>query len=144
MLADSSGKFEVKDLPLIEGENIIFAKTVSRDTESASSNQQIVVLDRTAPRITIISPVTGIQSETNTIEIVGTTEPDATITINGMQAIVNAITGDFTQEFVLQEGDNSFTVVATDKAGNTSNVVVTVEYNIPVAPPETNNNDTNE
>lgn len=126
VLADATGNFVVKDLKLQEGENVIYAKTIQNDTESDASNKQIVVYDITPPAISIISPAPGTTTKENTIDIIGTTETQAKVTINEVQVIVNATTGDFTRLVTLQNGENVFTIVASDKANNQKTITLTI------------------
>lgn len=126
VLADASGKFEVKDLGIVEGDNVFYAKTITKDSESSESNRYTVVYDETAPKIEIIQPANGITTQDTSIEIVGTTEPQARLTINGSQAIVNATTGDFTKVITLQHGENILEILSTDKAGNEAKTQLTI------------------
>lgn len=126
VLADASGRFEVKDLKLVEGENEIYAKTNTKNSESEASNRQIVTYDITPPTISIISPSSGTVTTESEIEIVGNTEAQAVVIINGVQIIVNATTGDFARQFPLEPGENTFTILARDKGGNERNVTLTI------------------
>jgi len=126
VLADASGRFEVKDLKLVEGENEIYAKTNTKNAESEASNRQIVTYDITPPTISIISPPSGSTTSDQTIDIVGNTEPQAIVIINSVQIIVNATTGDFSRQFSLEPGENTFTILARDRAGNERNVSLSV------------------
>lgn len=128
ILADVSGRFEVKDLQLTEGENRVFAKTLDHENESPESNTQIVVLDLTKPEIVLLQPEVSFSTTEKNTTIIGTTEPDAKVIINNIQVIVNATTGDFTREFDLNEGDNAFKITATDKAGNEAVIELTGTY----------------
>jgi hypothetical protein len=131
VLAGASGSFEVKDLRLTEGDNKVSAKTVSKEGESASSNIQIVTFDATIPEVQIIQPADGATTQDESVEIIGTTEPQARLTINGSQAIVNATTGDFTKTVTLKGGENVFEIVTTDKAGNEKKIQLTIVREVP-------------
>lgn len=126
VLADASGRFEVKDLKLVEGENEIYAKTNTKNAESEASNRQVVTYDITPPAISIISPSSDTTTVEPRIDIVGNTEPQAVVIINAVQIIVNATTGDFSRQFSLEPGENTFTILARDRAGNERNVSLTV------------------
>lgn len=126
VLADATGSFEVKDLKLVEGENTIYARTVRKEEESEASNKQLVVFDTTKPKLELIQPENGTTTQESSLEVIGTTEPQAKVTINGIQAIVNATTGDFNRDIQLNEGSNELEIISTDRAGNTSTIKITV------------------
>lgn len=62
---------------------------------------------------------------TRTITVTGTVSEAVRITVNGIEATVDA-SGSFSVEIVLQEGDNTITVTATDAVGNTAEALVQV------------------
>lgn len=126
VLSDASGNFEVKDLKLNEGDNTIYAKTIAREQESDSSNVQLVNYDTTPPKLSIIQPANGSTVSEDKVTVVGNTEPQARLTINDMQVIVNATTGDFSREISLQEGSNRIKLEAVDRAGNTTVIEITI------------------
>lgn len=75
------------------------------------------------------------QTSTNTdrplFEITGTTEPGATVDVNGRAAAVSE-SGAFSVLVELADGANVLVVTATDEAGNVANATLTVTYNDPV------------
>ena len=131
VLADASGSFEVKDLQLIEGDNTISAKTVSKEGESATSNVHVVTYDVTPPNVEVIQPGDGTTTQDESIEIIGTTEPQARLTINGSQAIVNATTGDITKVVTHNPGENTFEIISADRAGNEKSVQLAIVREVP-------------
>lgn len=131
VLADASGRFEAKDLSLIEGENKIYARTqgVAEQT-SKSSITQIVIFDKTPPSLEILEPASGAEFEGKDerwLEISGTTEPGVTVQINEHQAIVD-LEGNFHYQYALSEGENLLKITACDEAGNETTVERTVKY----------------
>jgi hypothetical protein len=64
-------------------------------------------------------------------EITGTTEPGATVDVNGRTAAVSD-SGEFSVLVELADGANVLVVTATDEAGNNVDVSLTVTYNDPV------------
>ncbi len=64
-------------------------------------------------------------------EITGTTEPGATVDVNGRSAAVTT-SGEFSVLVELDDGANVLLVTARDEAGNSANASLTVTYNDPV------------
>ncbi len=117
MLAD--GEHEV-NVTLVDGEG---------NTNSSSTTSWTFTVDAIPPSLELSSPVNGNVPLTynSTLWINGTTDPDATVTINGVLVPVD-FNGDFRYKATLVEGQNIFTVTATDSAGNSVNITVTALY----------------
>lgn len=131
VLTDSSGRFEVKDLGLEEGENKISAQALtSKGGKSQPSKVAIVVFDKTPPELSVSEPIDGAEfagSEQSWLTVAGTTEPKSVVTINEHQAIVD-LGGNFRFQVKLSEGENPLKVAAKDEAGNEANLEMTVRY----------------
>jgi len=84
-----------------------------------------VELDTTPPALTVVSPTPGLVLNQRSVEVNGTTDRDATLTVNGLDVTVD-ISGSFSVRIPLSEGPNSIKVVATDPAGNQAVTVVGV------------------
>jgi len=84
-----------------------------------------VAVDTTAPALSITTPTTGSLTRDPVAQVNGTTEPGATVSVNGVQAVVSGA-GDFRVALPLQEGLNTITAIATDAAGNTATTSVLV------------------
>ena len=106
-----------------------------RDT-SNNTNQVTVAftLDTFAPAVTITSPLDGGFTREKNVTVVGTTEKNATVTVNGTPVNVTAFTGAFNLTVELSEGDNFIEVVATDRAGNQGRKVVRFRKDTMVTP----------
>ncbi|RJR30000.1 hypothetical protein C4564_01345 [Candidatus Microgenomates bacterium] len=119
-LVSAQGTFTAS-YELKKGPNTIEAKTLgSGGTESVSTREHTIVFDDTAPELTIITPSDGdsFYGYTNEqIAIEGQTETEVSVSINGRYAIVDN-SGKFNFRVSLGEGENNFSVVAKDKAGN--------------------------
>jgi hypothetical protein len=63
----------------------------------------------------------------DTVEIEGKTEPEASVTINKEDVEVQE-DGSFAHEVSLEVGENEFTVIAKDLAGNETKKTITIEY----------------
>ena len=110
---NEDGSFQ-RDLPLREGVNLleIVASTASGRTKS----EQIVVfvvLPIAALPFSLLYPFDGVVMKTPTIPIVGVTQSDAVVGVNGIPVEVNDL-GNFSTTLTLEEGDNLIEVVATD------------------------------
>lgn len=136
----TNGSFSTTVL-LSEGINTI--TVVAADAAGNSSSQtRSVRLDTIPPVITVTSPVNGATVYRQTISITGivTDSTSSTLTINGNPVQVGT-GGLFSLQAVLLPGLNTFIVVATDTAGNSSSVTWTATYStlppdpVTVAPP---------
>jgi hypothetical protein len=116
---------------LMEGARMVVARVddgmglIAEDTAS-------VVIDLTPPALAISSPVDGSATNIEQPTISGTAEPGATITITLDDGQTGTVTADangdwsFVPAQPLPFGPTLVTVVATDKAGNTSMDTATV------------------
>jgi len=85
-----------------------------------------VTLDTTAPSLTVTAPAQGSRVPTNSVQVTGTTDVDAIVSVNGISAPV-ASSGGFDVTIVLLDGRHTVTIVATDPAGNKAQVVRTID-----------------
>lgn len=74
---------------------------------------------RLAPHLSIDTPKNSVASDQKRIDVTGTTDPDATITINGVSAIVRS-DGKYFDQVTLESGKNTVTVVSTSRYGKTT------------------------
>jgi Glucodextranase, domain B/Carboxypeptidase regulatory-like domain len=92
-----------------------------------------VILDTTPPTLTVTSPQNGSISNQSQIVVTGTASDDngvAALTVAGQPVTVTS--GSFSTRVQLSAGANSIAVVATDLAGNSQSVAVTVtQYSVP-------------
>ena len=81
------------------------------------------------PKLTLTSPSDGqtFSKDSNKATIAGQTDPTDRVTVNGYWAIVDS-KGNFTYALPLQNGDNQLKIIATDDAGNTTEVDKKVIY----------------
>ncbi|MEX0285737.1 MAG: FecR domain-containing protein [Paracoccaceae bacterium] len=93
----------------------------------SSQRDFIVRQDATPPFLTLLSPASGSIFTTPSIEILGATEPDAMLTLNGVPLVTGG-DGSFLAAVDLMAGENTLTIQATDPAGNVSERVQTVVY----------------
>ncbi len=126
---DSSGYFTA-EVNLVEGNNLIEAKATDQADNVTITNTEII-LDTTPPVLTITSPIDGAHIVGRTVDVIGYSELGSIISVNGIEKIYSS-PGDFNTWLLLENGPNAITITATDKAGNHSDIVLTI-YSIQVA-----------
>ncbi len=118
---------------LVEGENAL-----TLYAEDAAGNRNYATLkvrrDTIAPGLTA-DVADGFKTKNASIGINGTTEPNATVTVNGVQVSVDA-SGRFFTTVQLVLGSNNITLEAKDPAGNARQLKLSVIRSKPAAPPE--------
>lgn len=128
--ADSSGLFTFLNVTLIDGNNTIMAKAISKNgTESKNTDPIYVAKDNNKPEIEITSPKDGdvVRNLDKRILVKGKVNKKAEIKINDRFAILNS---DLTFEVLVgvDEGNVEIKVTAKDEAGNTSDKSIKVVY----------------
>ena len=130
VVADNEGNFSLEGLKLTTGRNEITAVAIdSEGNESQASLPETIDYDTTPPALEITSPenettITGLEKE---LIIRGRTEEGVRVTINDRLVIVGP-GGDFNYQYSLQEGENSFRIVAQDEAGNQTTQELKITY----------------
>jgi len=129
VIAATDGKFEAKNILLSEGVNKIIAKTIKDKQESNLSEALIITLKKGEPKLDISSPVEDekFSADSKEITIRGETDPGNKVTVNDRLAIVDT-SGKFNFTAHLSDGENKFKVVATDNAGNQTEIERKVNY----------------
>lgn len=128
---NESGIFIFQNVTLNLGTNNIYGKTVDeKNIESLSSKTIIITFDNEKPDLEIKEPEDNklIQGGDKKVRISGTTEPGASIFINGNQVVVEN-DGNFSTTLDINEGDNNFDIKAIDLANNISEISRKVIYN---------------
>lgn len=74
-----------------------------------------------SPRLVIESPKDQTMTTDKRVDVLGQTDPDATVTVNGFSVIVRS-DGNFFSQVVLEPGVNTLTVVATSRFGKVATV----------------------
>ena len=121
-----SGSFSA---PPNEG-NYTFTVRVHDIYGGNGTDSKVLVVDNTPPSLSVSYPANGTITTSRYTEILGVTEPYATITINDIPIDVNRTTGGFRAELVLDEGTNEIVVSAMDVAGNTKTVTLSLIYSL--------------
>ena len=96
---------------------------------------RIYSLDDIPPTLKIYEALDGTVTKNSHIVVTGKTDADAVLTVNGAETAKNA-NGSFSVELDLANGKNSYTIEASDTAGNTSSYVFTVTYSKDGSVPE--------
>lgn len=101
------------------GENTIKTRAVVKDKKSEFSKPLIITLRNKTPSLDINSPTEGqaFAKEQNLIDVIGNTDPDVKVTVNGFRAIIDS-NGRFTYKLTLKSGENNIKIVGEDDAGN--------------------------
>ncbi|MDQ2668635.1 MAG: hypothetical protein M3Z05_21955, partial [Gemmatimonadota bacterium] len=136
LVVASDGTYQ-STIALSEGPNSV--TLVATDVAgNATTVTRSVTLDTTAPVLNVTSPANGAstQDETTTVSGTATDASAVHVTVNGVAAALGG-SGAFSASMPLSLGANSFTVVATDSAGNSSTATrsVTRTNSAPVTPP---------
>jgi hypothetical protein len=113
---------------LQKGKNEIYIKAVTNNNKhSKSSDTYLVNYKNEKPKLDISEPSDNLKTDKSEIKISGKTDPDVAIKVNGSPVVVDS-QGGFQQSMLLKEGENKFTVLAEDDAGNSEHKDITVIY----------------
>lgn len=116
---DASGSFAATAPLASEGDNQI-AIVATDAAGNVAATTRTVDRDTQGPTLAIVSPAQDTLTRAATVVIDGAASDRSgvTVTVNG--ATITLENGAFAESRTLSEGSNSFTVVATDGAGNTT------------------------
>ncbi len=122
---DAAGNFN-EDVVLEEGENIVRVEAVDA-VGNVSVDERRVFLRTKPPALSLTTVQDGMKVSEPSLLVVGQTEPQATVRLNGQELTVDS-QGGFQGLVDLIAGKNIIRVEATDRAGNTQVVVREVTY----------------
>lgn len=112
------GTFAFSSLPLKEGVNNFRAVASDPAGNQSKSSQTLSVLYlNKQPEINIDSPSDGQTVNSRLLEVKGAIDPDNHLTVNDRLVMVD-FSGKFSTKLTLQAGENTITLIVTDKAGN--------------------------
>jgi len=118
---DAAGRFSLSLSPA-EGPLTIQALALDQ-AGNAGQDLRHLVIDRTAPRISLTRPVPPL-TRNPSLDLQGQVDdPGASLTLNGAPLPLDA-SGSFTASLPLAEGPNGFTLLALDRAGNSGSLAV--------------------
>lgn len=108
-----------------EGTHVVHVTAADRAGNHASVTRTFTI-DRTAPELSVASPRDGALVAGSSVTVFGDVSDisPVDVTVNGAPAPVGG--GTFSAIVGLVDGENTITVVATDAAGNSSTVTLTV------------------
>lgn len=134
--AVNAGTFTAKDVPLEEGQNTIIAKAMSQAGNAGTALVKVTV-DSIPPRLSIVLPKDQTVTNKKMISVSGTVD-DATALVRVNNTPVQVERGAFTLSSInLNEGSNTITATATDRAGNQAKaaaVIVMLDTTPPASP----------
>lgn len=79
------------------------------------------------PRLSIEAPVSNATVTVKKVEVLGATDPDSTVTVNGISVLVRS-DGKFFDQLTLEPGINTITVVSTSRYGKTTTVTMPITF----------------
>lgn len=113
---------------LVEGENQIYLiGKNNNDNITKKTQKYTVIYKNTKPKLEIIDPKDGDTVNKNEIIIKGETDKEVFVKINNSPVIVDAL-GKFQYQIRLNEGENSFEIIAQDIAGNIETKTLKINY----------------
>ena len=123
--------FTISNVKLLKGTNNFTATLKGPGGESGPSKPIAYVLDQTPPAITVTSPAKDATVNGPVATITGKTQARSALLAHNADNLVNvagsaAVDGSFTIKVPIAPGPNGITLKATDPAGNSTSVVVSV------------------
>lgn len=125
-----AGEF-TREVILQEGDNIL--RLEATDDVGNVTMQEIIVHRKTTPPTLSLNLEDGATFQQAEVQIIGKTEPGATVLIGGQVVAVSSV-GEFQATVNLASGANLLEVVAQDQAGNVTRAKRQLRFE--VAPPE--------
>lgn len=118
---------------LADGAHTITIKVSDNDGNESATASTTINIATTAPTLTITAPTDGLATKISSLTVSGTTNADATVTVQlnsgSPQSATVGSGGAFSKTVTLStEGENTITIVATNPAGVTTTVTKTVIY----------------
>ncbi|TCS95440.1 bacillopeptidase F [Hazenella coriacea] len=115
------------NITLNKGENTLTVKSTTDKGSTDPSDPVKVILDQTAPTISIDKPVNHFKTNQQAVTIVGQASDQYLheVVVNGAKAKLNA-DGTYSHRMLLENGENVIKVVAKDRAGNAAETQVKV------------------
>jgi len=115
--------FDVAQIPLSSGKNVIEAAVVINGVEGTRSAPITVVRDTSAPALTITAPTPGEIMNGDSVTVTGKTDKDIDVQVRNettgtIESGRTTTKGAFAIDITLRNGANVLTITATDSAGN--------------------------
>lgn len=126
---DAKTDFEVKNLSLFKGSNVIKGRFVQGHNTSSFTQGFEVNYISDKPKLDVTFPSDGstyTKADKN-LTVTGTTNPDNSISVNSFRAIVDP-NGNFSYLLTLKDGENQITIEAQNLAGVTTQKQLKVTF----------------
>ena len=127
-------RFITPAITLTEGRNSLLATLATPTGDGQPSPTVTYILDTKPPKISIASPAQGIKVTSATLDVTGTCDEAAIVTIRNEQSPGGAVNsqvtgadGRFKLTVPVVAGPNTIDLRATDQAGNTSTAALTLK-----------------
>jgi hypothetical protein len=131
---DATGAWKLA-VTLAEAENT-FSIVATTSTGSTRTVEWVVKRDATPPGLEITSPADGTVSNNPVVTLRGTVEAGAAVQIDGVGPAPDpAVTNGWLTDVTINGTQQTFTVTATDAAGNVTTKTITLSYQPPFTPP---------
>lgn len=119
--ATFSGNNFTATVPLNEGNNTLTLRAVDNSGNQSTTTRN-VVRDSINPLLSVVQPSENAYLNTTTLTVLGTVEDQTitTVSVNGVAAIL--IGSNYTANIPINEGGNTIISIATDAAGNSTEV----------------------
>jgi hypothetical protein len=112
-----------------------FSIVATTPTGATKTVQWIVKRDATAPGLEISSPADGTVSNNAVVRLRGTAEAGAAVQIDGVGAAPDPeVAGGWLSDVTINGEQQTFTVTATDPAGNVTSKAITLRFQPPTTP----------
>lgn len=131
------GSFKFTAVTLKEGINQVIV-TAKDSTGAEETTRTSVVLDKTAPTLTVTAPANNASfpSSTKSVTVSGTSsDPEGVVFINSIQATIDPQTGNFSFNLPIGAGTIEIEIKAFDAAGNSVSQKRTVTVSKAETPP---------
>lgn len=126
MSAPTNGEFSEELTGLNKGNNELYligkSKKGTKRTETLT-----IVYGADKPKLEISEPQDGSTTSHNEIKVIGKTDKEIDIKINGSPVVVDS-SGQFQTNIKLNEGENKIIITARDQSGNVEEKIITVKY----------------
>ena len=131
VMTNDNGEFQFSDIQLDSGENTFSAVAVSDKAGSSDPSKDTkVIFDNVPPDLIMTNPSEDkLNVDSADYDIVGKTEKNARVTINGRVAMVDD-NGQFKLKYQLNAGKNPIEIVVRDLAGNEFKKSIEITYDI--------------
>lgn len=130
LTADNQGRFTFQR-KLTEGSNLIDVRAVDVAGNSTHLTREVVLVT-TPPDVALTQPTDGLWTNQAITQVQGHAPPGSVVLLNDLPVTLQE-NGDFRQELLLNEGQNSVRLAATDDVGNVTNIerVVYLKTSLP-------------